>query len=242
MNIETDLSRSGDMIRKTPSHHELNRTFYDRISRAYDLLCDAGERPARQAGLELLAPQSGERVLEVGCGTGSELLAIAHRVAPSGRVCGLDLSSGMLDVARKKVEVAPTPAKIEMTEGDARKLPFADAAFDAVYTSFTLELFTKEDLRVVLTEIRRVLGKEGRLGVVSMAKVRTGEHPSIAERAYVWFHRHFPHIVDCRPIDIDRVLETGRFTVIRRVELDVWSIPVIAAVAMSRANALTSMP
>lgn len=223
------------MNASTASHHESNRAFYDRISAAYDLLSDASERSARLSGLEALAVQPGERVLELGFGTGNEILDLAAKVGAGGRVCGVDISPGMLAVARKKMETALPSAPVDLRVADARSLPFADGEFDAVYTSFTLELFPDEDLPLVLAEVRRVLRASGRLGVVSMATVPPGLQASALERAYVWMHRHFPHIVDCRPIDVAAVLGAAGFRVVKTVSLEIWTMPVTAAVALTPA-------
>lgn len=213
-------------------HHESNRAFYDRIATAYDLLSDASEREARMAGLEALGLRPGEQVLELGCGTGNELLDIASRVGPKGRVFGLDISPRMLEVAREKIEKNPPAAPIELREADARALPYADRCVDAVYSSFTLELFPEEDVPLVLGEVGRVLRPGGRLGIVSMAKVKPGEESSLLEKTYIWLHRHFPHIVDCRPIDASALLTSNGFKVSSRVDLQLWTMPVAAVVAV----------
>lgn len=210
--------------------HSPNRTFYDRISRAYDLLCDACERPAREAALNLLAPRPGERVLEVGCGTGSDLLEISRRVGQLGRAVGIDLSRGMLEMARRKVAAK---GRITFAQADARRLPFASRDFDAAYASFTLETFAGRDLAAVLREIRRVLRPGGRVGFVSVSRRPSEGRDRAARRTYLWFHRHFPHIVDCRPIDVDRVLSRGQFTLVRKEEREIWGIPVTAALALN---------
>ncbi len=223
------------MNESTAARHESNRAFYDRISVAYDLLSDASERSARLAGLEALALQPGERVLELGFGTGNEILDLAAKVGAGGQVCGVDISTGMLAVARKKIETAQLSAPVDLRVADARSLPFADAGFDAVYTSFTLELFPDEDIPLVLAEVRRVLCAGGRLGVVSMAVVPPGEQSSALERAYVWMHRHFPHIVDCRPIDLETTLKAAGFRLARTIPLEIWTLPVTAALATAPA-------
>ncbi|HRX82504.1 MAG TPA: class I SAM-dependent methyltransferase, partial [Pirellulaceae bacterium] len=70
------------------------KSFYDRISHAYDAIADAGEHRARERGLEALAVQPGERVLEIGYGTGHSLVELAKAVGATGRVCGVDISTG----------------------------------------------------------------------------------------------------------------------------------------------------
>lgn len=213
------------------SHHESNRHFYDRISSAYDLLADSNERAARLAGVDALGMQPGERVLEVGFGTGNEVLDLAKLVGAGGGVAGIDISSGMLAVAERKLEAAQPQAKVELQVADARKLPYADNSFDAVYSSFTLELFPEDDAPLVLAEIRRVLRPGGRLGGVSMAVVGQGEKSSALEHTYVWMHRHFPHIVDCRPIDLAALVSAAGLKVKSSSELKIWTMPVAVVVA-----------
>ena len=71
------------------------RAFYDKISGVYDLLAEHSEGPVRQTGLDRLALARGERVLEIGYGTGHCLVQIAKAVGPEGKVFGIDLSEGM---------------------------------------------------------------------------------------------------------------------------------------------------
>ena len=118
----------------------------------------------------------GEAVLELGFGTGNEVGDLAGLVGPTGRVAGIDISPGMLAVANRKLAEAMPKTPVDLRVGDARSLPFGDGEFDAVYTSFTLELFPADDIPVVLAEARRVLKPGGRIGVVSMATVRPGHH------------------------------------------------------------------
>ncbi len=207
-----------------------NRAFYDRISSAYDLLSDSSERAARERGEALLKVQPGERVLELGFGTGNTLTELAAQVGARGKVVGIDISEGMRAVAQKKIDRAKLGDRVELVVGDARALPFQAGEFNAAFLSFTLELFSEEDMEKVLGEIRRVLGDKGRLAVVSMALV-TGEKESLLERTYQWMHHHFPHIVDCRPIDVRKTLEASGFDVDREERMEMWTMPVVAMLA-----------
>ena len=208
------------------SHTETNRSFYDRISSTYDFIADAGEHRAREAGEDALQVQAGERVLEVGFGTGNSLVKFAQQVGLQGRVDGIDISPGMISVAQRKLEENKVEQQTVLLEGDARKLPYDDKQFDAAFLSFTLELFPEEDIPAVLDELRRVLKKEGRLAVVSMATVRDGDKESLLERTYLWMHRHFPHIVDCRPIDVEDLLEGAGFEIVGVQDMEIWTMPV----------------
>ncbi len=101
--------------------------------------------------------RSGQRVLDVACGTGALTRAVAERVGPTGSVVGLDLNEGMLAVARQKA-----PA-IEWRQGRAEALPFADDHFDAVVSQFGLMFFS--DQPAALREMARVARPGGRLAV-----------------------------------------------------------------------------
>jgi ubiquinone/menaquinone biosynthesis C-methylase UbiE len=113
--------------------------------------------PAAEGMLEALAPQPGERVLDVGCGTGVVARQAAPRVAPGGRVSGLDLNAAMLAVA---AELDPG---VEWIQGDAAAMPLPDAAFDVVACQAAL-MFVP-DPAAALAEMRRVLAPGGRIGV-----------------------------------------------------------------------------
>ena len=210
----------------TNEHHESNRKFYDRISRAYDLIAEADEHKIREAGESLLKLTAGEKVLEIGFGTGNSIISMAESVGPSGKVYGIDVSGGMLEVAQRKIADKGLSDRVELITGDARDLPYEDESFSASFSSFTLELFPPDDIPVVLAQLHRVLVKGGRLCVVSMAEVEQDQRSSIFEKTYVWMHRHFPHIVDCRPIDPTRVLHDAGFTVRDEIKMDIWTMPV----------------
>jgi len=103
----------------------------------------------------------GDRVLDVACGTGVVARVAAARVGDGGQVVGLDVNSGMLDVARATPTVADG-ASIEWVEGSALALPFADGEFGVVVCQLGLQFF--EDRLAALREMRRVLADAGRLG------------------------------------------------------------------------------
>ena len=67
-----------------------------------------------------------------------------------------------------------------------------------------------------------------------MAVVPTGDRASFLERSYVWMHRHFPHIVDCRPIDVAGVVATAGFEIVRHDTREIWTMPV--GVVIGRKN------
>ncbi len=210
--------------------HHPARSFYDRISGVYDLIADAGEHEARELGLELLAITPGERVLEIGFGTGHSLEALARAAGEEGHVAGIDISNGMLRQATKRLEGTGLAHRIELTCAAVPPLPYPDGTFDAVSMSFTLELFELERIPEVLAETARVLVPGGRLGVVSMALPRPDERESLLERGYQWMHRHFPHIVDCQPIEAERFVEEAGFALTQARRIDLFTMPVAVLV------------
>jgi SAM-dependent methyltransferase len=111
--------------------------------------------------LATLQPRSGIRVLDVACGTGIVARRIARVVGPSGRVTGLDLNPGMLEVARATAE--RDGVVIDCHTGRAESLPFADASFDLVVCQQGLQ-FTL-DKSAAVAEMRRVLAPGGSVAV-----------------------------------------------------------------------------
>jgi demethylmenaquinone methyltransferase/2-methoxy-6-polyprenyl-1,4-benzoquinol methylase len=198
------------------------KAFYDKISHVYDLLAEHSEGPMRRAGLEKLDARPGEKVLEIGFGTGHCLVALAQSVGPTGKVYGLDLSERMLDVARDNLHKAGLADRVELSCGDAVILAYPSDTLDAIFMSFTLELFDTPEIPLVLAECKRVLRPGGRLMVVAVSK--EGENGVILE-LYEWSHRHFPNLVDCRPILVRRSLETAGFRIESVEKKSMW-VPV----------------
>jgi ubiquinone/menaquinone biosynthesis C-methylase UbiE len=209
-----------------------NRTrgFYDQISRAYDFITDSSEHAVRDLGVQALGVSYGQRVLEIGCGTGHGLVRLADNVGHAGRVHGVDLSWGMMAVARRRIQSAAL-RNVTLTIGDARVLCFRSSVFDAVFMSFTLELFAGA-IPNVLAEVRRVLRVGGRLGVVAMSD--SSQTNGMID-LYEWLHRRWPHFIDCTPIDVVGVLQAARFQARTAHITAIWGLPVIAAIGVKTA-------
>lgn len=211
----------------------LTRRFYDRISGVYDTLADSNEKAAREKGLTALAVCGGEHVLEIGYGTGHSLVTLAEAVGATGRVEGVDISEGMCEQATQRVTKAGCGDRVALKVAVAPPLPYEDGTFDVVSMSFTLELFPLETIPDVLAEVKRVLKPGGRVGVVSMATTEEGEDDSVLERTYKWMHQHFPHIVDCQPIDAVQFVREAGFEVATEERHEIWTMPV--AIVVGRA-------
>ena len=190
------------------------------MSRWYDWFTSS-EKQFTEIGLRMLNVQPGEKVLEVGFGTGHGLVALAHSVGENGKVYGIDLSAGMFRVAKVKISRAGLSNRIELRLGDAVNLPFEDAFFDTIFISFTLELFDTPEIPLVLAECKRVLLEDGRLSVVALEK-----KDCRAVRIYEWFHARMPSLVDCHPIYVRRIIEAAGFEPVEAREKAMWGLPI----------------
>lgn len=113
------------------------------------------------AGLVAAAKlQPGERVLDVACGTGAVARLACEAVGAQGAVTALDVSPGMLTVARA---ATPPQTPIDWVESPAEDMPLPDAAFDAALCSMGVQFF--EDREAGLREMRRVLSPGGRVAL-----------------------------------------------------------------------------
>lgn len=142
------------------------------ISTQWQLEHDAAERyerilvptilgPAAQALVEFAAVQRGEAALDVGCGTGAAARYAAERVGPAGRVVGVDVNAGMIDLAQLLPPVEG--ATIDWFTQSAYDLPFAEAEFDVALCAQTLQFL--DDRPRALAEMYRVLKPGGRVAV-----------------------------------------------------------------------------
>ncbi len=205
------------------------RRAYNRLSRWYDALAGASEGPLRDRGLQALAAQPGERVLEIGFGTGHALVSLARSVAPSGYVVGVDISDGMAAVAARRLIKADCAGRVALALADGAQLPFAAGSFDAVFMSFTLELFDSPLLPLVLASCREALRPAGRLCVVALAKDQRGD--ALPARLYELAHRTLPRWVDCRPIFVGSLLQEHGFYIAASTRYAMWGLPVDVVLA-----------
>lgn len=141
-------------------------------SKQWQLARDAAERyerilvpailgPAARPLVEWSDPRDGEAVADIGCGTGAAARFAAEKAGASGRVAGVDLNAGMIDVAKSLAPVQG--AVIEWFEGTAYQLPFAEGEFDVALCAQTLQFL--DDRPRALTEMYRILKPGGRVAV-----------------------------------------------------------------------------
>ena len=138
-----------------------------------------------------LAP--GERVIDVGCGSGATTIAFAREVAPSGHVFGIDISGPMLERARQS---APKDLGIEFALADATVYSFAPASFDVLASRFGVMFFA--DPALSFANMRKALRPSGRLAFACWREPR--ENPFFMAPLQAAY-RHVPKLPQQGPED-----------------------------------------
>jgi SAM-dependent methyltransferase len=117
--------------------------------------------PLGDAAQAALAPQVGERILDVGCGCGQTTLSLAQAVAPCGEVVGVDISRPMLAIAHQR---SAGVSEVKFHAADAQTAVLGEASFDAVYSRFGVMFFA--DPAAAFANLARAVASGGRLAFV----------------------------------------------------------------------------
>ncbi|MDG1041039.1 MAG: bifunctional demethylmenaquinone methyltransferase/2-methoxy-6-polyprenyl-1,4-benzoquinol methylase UbiE [Polaribacter sp.] len=139
---------------------------FDTISKNYDglnrVISFGIDVKWRKKVVAIVGENNPKQILDIATGTGD--LAIMMTDLNPDRVVGLDISAGMLEVGKQKINKANLSDTIEMLVGDSENMPFDDATFDAITVSFGVRNFANLDKG--LTEIKRVLKPKGKLVIL----------------------------------------------------------------------------
>ena len=142
-------------------HIEAVKAAYRRYARIYDVVFGAVLQPGRRAVLEALELKPGDRVLEVGVGTGISLPLYPREV----RITGIDVSREMLKKARARVERAKLSNVEALLEMDAEAMAFPDASFDKVVAMYVVSVGPRP--ATLLEELHRVCRPHGEIFIVN---------------------------------------------------------------------------
>ena len=127
---------------------------YDRLNRVISFGIDV---KWRKKVLQIVTRSNPKTILDIATGTGDLAILMAQTKAP--KIIGLDISAGMLEVGRKKIQYKNLSNTIEMVLADSEEMPFEDSYFDAITVAFGVRNF--ENLEKGLAEILRVLKPNG---------------------------------------------------------------------------------
>lgn len=190
---------------------------YSRIAPIHDLLAVVVEPKARRLGLQWLAVQDGETVLEVAVGTG---LSFPYLLTsnPSGQTEGIDLTPAMLRRAERRAKQTGL-ANYRLQLGSAYALPFGDNTFDALINSYMFDLLPETDFVTVLSEYHRVLKPGGRLVQMHMT-LGTHWYNQLWELLY---RIHPPLLGGCRGITVAPFYSKAGFHEVRRATISQWT-------------------
>ena len=162
---------------------------FDGIASSYDRLNDlmtAGlHHRWRELGVLVAQVGPGDSALDVCCGTGDFAFALKRAVGPEGRVIGVDVSDGMLDVAREKC--GRNQLYVEFLHGDVLELPFSDGGFDACSVGFGIR--NVPDIVRAFTEMGRVCRPGGKVVCLEITQPRI---PVFKQFYEIWFDHAVP--------------------------------------------------
>jgi len=180
---------------------------YDKLSGIYDIWGKLTESRARNRAIELAKIRDGQNVLEVAVGTGLAFYEIVKR-NPNGSNNGIDLSQGMLDKAKARLDKL-SGANYTLGLGTAFALPQSDGSIDVLINNYMFDLIPFVDMDKVLLEFKRVLKLGGRLVLVNMTK---GER--FGSGLYDFIYRLSPKTMGgCRGVQMSEKLKQHGFRV-----------------------------
>lgn len=170
-----------DQSKKAEVKHMFNAIAqrYDFLNHFLSLGIDKGWR---KKAIKTLADMPSPRLLDVATGT-ADMAIMANKMLKCN-VVGTDLSAGMLEVGRQKVEALGKSAEITLREADSEELPFGDAEFDAITVAFGVRNY--ENLDKGLGQMARVLRRGGRMVVLEFSRPTRFPFKQI----YMFYFRH----------------------------------------------------
>ena len=198
-------------------------------------------KPVADLVIDRAKLKPGERVIDVGCGSGATAIAFAREVAPSGHVLGVDISGPMLERARQS---APKDLPIDFVLADATVYPFEPASFDVLASRFGVMFFA--DPALSFANMRKALRPSGRLAFACWREPR--ENPFFMAPLQAAY-KHVPKLPQQGPEDpgpfafasearVRRILDAAGFTGSRRwSRVRCCSMPRSAAASMGRCRA-----
>ena len=163
------------------------REMFDSIAPAYDFMNRAMtfgiDKLWRRAAVKLLANERHDDILDIATGTGDLAILLARKLDPLS-VIGVDLSEGMVEIGRKKVNAAGLDEVVTLGIGDCLQLPFPDESFDCITCAYGVRNF--QNLLAGYKEMHRVLRKDGMVVILELSTPRS----AVIRPLYNLYTRH----------------------------------------------------
>ncbi len=204
------------MIKANEYQPQTVKQAYNRRSWIYSKMVAPMEWEYHLMALDQARIQPGEKVLEVAVGPGLTLFEIARRVGKDTTVYGMDISTGMLQLTEQRLR-SNGFAQLELKEGRAQNIPFADNSFDLLYNGYMLDLIPEEEMTGILSEFRRVLRPGGRMVLLNMSKPDS-QTVIFRETLYRVLPPSFVLYVmgGCRPVLMEALVKQAGFRNVQR--------------------------
>jgi ubiquinone/menaquinone biosynthesis C-methylase UbiE len=154
---------------------------YKHFAQWYDFLIEPMNRGLRSIGLKMLPPKAGMKVLDIGCGTGAQLVEYKRL---SCQIFGVDTSPSMLKQARIKLG-----ERAELYQVSGNSLPFPDHHFDIILLTIVLHEMAADVQKIVLREAHRVMKETGHIVIIDF-------HPGPLKPVKGWFYRVIINIAE----------------------------------------------
>ena len=178
---------SSNSMQDSKSHvHDLFENIAPKYDKMNDIMSFKQHKVWRKKTMKLMNVQPGQTALDLCCGTCDWTIDLA-KASQTGKITGLDFSEQMLAVGKRKVQAAGLNKQVELVQGNAMELPFADNSFDFVTIGFGLR--NVPDYKQVVSEMLRVVKPGGRIVCLDMSKPQVQPFKSIY---YFYFEKIVP--------------------------------------------------
>jgi len=178
---------SSNSMQDSKSHvHDLFENIAPKYDKMNDIMSFKQHKVWRKKTMKLMNVQPGQTALDLCCGTCDWTIDLA-KASQTGKITGLDFSEQMLAVGKRKVQAAGLDKQIELVQGNAMELPFADNSFDFVTIGFGLR--NVPNYKQVVSEMLRVVKPGGRIVCLDMSKPQVQPFKSIY---YFYFEKIVP--------------------------------------------------
>ncbi|MFC6332286.1 demethylmenaquinone methyltransferase [Paenibacillus septentrionalis] len=178
---------SSNSMQNSKSHvHDLFENIAPKYDRMNDIMSFRRHKAWRKKTMQIMDVKEGQNALDLCCGTCDWTIDLA-KASRTGKIVGLDFSEQMLAVGKKKIAAEGLTNQIELVQGNAMELPFADNSFDFVTIGFGLR--NVPDYKQVVSEMLRVVKPGGKIVCLDMSKPQLQPFKSIY---YVYFDKIVP--------------------------------------------------